>query len=41
MTMTEAPLPSWKDGSAKQAILGFVIGFILLRDCQIASVISE
>jgi phosphoserine phosphatase len=28
MTMTEAPLPSWKEGSAKQAILGFVTGVV-------------
>jgi phosphoserine phosphatase len=26
--MTEAPLPSWKEGSAKQAILGFVTGVV-------------
>jgi phosphoserine phosphatase len=26
--MTEAPLPSWKDGPAKQAILGFVTGVV-------------
>jgi phosphoserine phosphatase len=28
MTMTEAPLQSWKDGPAKQAILGFVTGVV-------------
>ena len=28
MAMTEAPLSSWKDGPAKQAILGFVTGVV-------------